>query len=85
MLLIHSEYFSASILVDELWGHRKNYDVPVAKVYGQLVTDSDIRSLHGTQWLTDKVNIPVIMNKNFIIQKVLENICTILLSFKFHI
>ena len=58
-VLVDFAFFAASMVVNELWGHPRNYDVPVAKVHGKLVSDSDIRSLRGTQWLTDKVKILV--------------------------
>ncbi|XP_053391067.1 uncharacterized protein LOC128553892 [Mercenaria mercenaria] len=42
-------------LVEKLWALDRDFDVPVAKVYGISVTDTDIRSLNGTRWLTDNV------------------------------
>lgn len=47
--------FVAKQLVEKLWLLPKDYNIPVAKVYGLTVTDTDIRSLQGTGWLTDNV------------------------------
>lgn len=41
----------------ELWSLKEDNDIPVAKVGGKNVCDTDIRSLRPGQWLTDMVKI----------------------------
>ncbi|XP_053405313.1 uncharacterized protein LOC123553026 [Mercenaria mercenaria] len=41
--------------VQLIWNLPQDFDVPVAKVYGRIVTDTDIRSLKSPEWLTDNV------------------------------
>jgi len=50
-------FVTASKLVQNLWNLEKDFDIPVAKVHGMTVTDTDIRSLRQEAWLTDKVKI----------------------------
>ncbi|XP_060562041.1 uncharacterized protein LOC132721701 isoform X4 [Ruditapes philippinarum] len=42
-------------LVDKIWSLKKDYNIPVAKPYGIVVTDADIRSLKDGGWLTDNI------------------------------
>uniref|UniRef100_K1RAN2 Ubiquitin-like protease family profile domain-containing protein n=1 Tax=Magallana gigas TaxID=29159 RepID=K1RAN2_MAGGI len=42
-------------LVMKLWSLKEDNDIPVAKVGGKNVCDTDIRSLRPGQWLTDMV------------------------------
>lgn len=39
----------------KLWSLKEDNDIPVAKVGGKNVCDTDIRSLRPGQWLTDMV------------------------------
>ncbi|WAR27016.1 hypothetical protein MAR_012720 [Mya arenaria] len=41
--------------VQLLWDLPRDFDIPVAKVYGTTVTDTDIRSLQSPEWLTDNI------------------------------
>ncbi|WAR09061.1 hypothetical protein MAR_019019, partial [Mya arenaria] len=41
--------------VQLLWDHPCDFDIPVAKVYGTTVTDTDIRSLQSPEWLADNI------------------------------
>ncbi|XP_053399711.1 uncharacterized protein LOC128557085 [Mercenaria mercenaria] len=42
-------------LVEKLWSLQTDLNTPVAKPYGILVSDTDIRSLRDGAWLTDNV------------------------------
>lgn len=39
----------------KLWSLKEDNDIPVPKVGGKNVCDTDIRSLRPGQWLTDMV------------------------------
>ncbi|XP_056009107.1 uncharacterized protein LOC130051290 [Ostrea edulis] len=46
---------TACRLVQKLWSMPSDYHIPVAKVDGRNITDTDIRSLRPGQWLTDVI------------------------------
>ncbi|XP_056007179.1 uncharacterized protein LOC125652353 [Ostrea edulis] len=45
----------ALALVRKLWALEEDHDIPVAKVEGENICDTDIRSLRPGKWLTDMV------------------------------
>ncbi|WAR16479.1 CARTF-like protein [Mya arenaria] len=55
----HNEFAAGedenSHAVQLLWDLPRNFDIPVAKVNGTTVTDTDIRSLQSPEWLTDNI------------------------------
>lgn len=54
----------------KLWSLKEDNDIPVAKVGGKNVCDTDIRSLRPGQWLTDTVKIEKIhFSINLVSQK----------------
>lgn len=47
--------FEAMKAVNMLWSLERDCNVPVAKVDGRNIYDTDIRSLRPNEWLTDMV------------------------------
>lgn len=50
--------------VRKLWSLERGTGYIVGKVSDFNVTDTDIRSLYGTRWVTDQVCIPVLQSKS---------------------
>jgi len=42
-------------VIEQLWKWKQHLNVPVAKVHGTIVTDTDSWSLRGQERLTDNV------------------------------
>lgn len=53
--LFFKMFHTALELVHTLWSWKEDYGIPVAKVNGRNVSDTDIRSLQHGEWLTDLV------------------------------